>query len=203
MSTIYICTKRVFLRTLTAAQQSRLIWIYNAGCPRLGLVLGVCRLEWLRVSISHRLLSHGFVACLLMPFPFGRVCIKRAGPNWLAPQGLSSLPPSSPMFLSLYSVWCVSLLCLDAALPDTEAPGFGAAPWRSSFALISESRVHTSVLFMTLFPLVVLLYAKSPWADVSQVPPWLHRMRNGNAETCNWLAEDLMRQPQQYRNMSD
>lgn len=56
----------------------------------------------------------------------------------------------------------VSLLRFDAAPADTEAPGFGAAPWRSSFALISESQVHTSVLFMTLFPLVVLLYAKSP-----------------------------------------
>lgn len=125
------------------------------------------------------------------PFPFRRACVKRAGPNLLS-------PGACPVSLPALPCSCLSTLHLDAALADTEAPGFGAALWCSSFALISESRVHSSVLFMTFSPLgirnVLFLFAKSPEADVRQMPPWLHRMRNGDEKTCNWLSEYLMRQ---------
>lgn len=68
----------------------------------------------------------------------------------LAPIGL--LLAACPASLPAPPCSHLSTVRLDAALADTEAPGFGAAPWCSSFALISESQVHTSVLFMTFPP---------------------------------------------------
>lgn len=78
----------------------------------------------------------------------------------LGPIGL--LPRAHPASLpaDLYS--CPSTVCLGAALADTEAPGFGATSWYLSLALISESQVHTSGLFMTFSLSVLFLYTKPP-----------------------------------------
>lgn len=133
-------------------------------------------------------------------FPFGRACIKRAGPNLPAPRACPISLPALPCSR-------LSSVHLDVAPVDTEAPGFGAALRSSSFALISESRVHSSVLFMTFPPLgtrnVLFLFAKSPGAEGRQVSLWLHRMRNRDVKTCNWLSEYPTRQHGGSRNLLD
>lgn len=126
--------------------------------------------------------------------------MKWTGPNFLAPR-------ACPVSLPALPCSCLSILHLNAALADTEALGFGDALWCPSFALISESWVHSSVLFMTYFPLgtrnALFFFAKSPGADVRQVTPWLPRMRNGDVKTVNWLSEYLMKQHGGSRNLFD
>lgn len=115
-------------------------------------------------------------------------------------QGLSNLPPSSPMFPSFQCTsWCGS------------GRHRGPRLWSCSTKLIIRSdKWESGAQFCIIYdasPLgtrnVLFLFAKSPGAEGRQVSFWLHRMRNRDVKTCNWLSEYPMRQHGGSRNLLD